>query len=73
MAEARKLAACARAKAPVAIRYIIDAVNKGLEMPFAEAQVFEATLFGLVVDDRGHARRHARRFSRSARPEFKGK
>ena len=48
LAEARKLAASLAAKAPVAVRYILDAVNKGLDMPFAQAQVFEATLFGLV-------------------------
>ena len=49
MAEARKLAASLAAKAPVAAHYILDAVNKGLEMPFAQAQIFEATLFGLVA------------------------
>jgi enoyl-CoA hydratase len=35
------------AKAPVAIRYVLDAVNAGLEMPFAAAEDHEATLFGL--------------------------
>jgi enoyl-CoA hydratase len=49
MAEAKKLAATLAAKAPIAIRYILDAVDKGVEMPFAQAQVFEATLFGLVA------------------------
>jgi len=49
MTEARKTAAALGAKAPIATRYIIDAVNQGLEMPFAEAQVFEATLFGLAA------------------------
>ena len=48
MAEARALAATFAAKAPVAVHYILEAVRKGLEMPFAQAQVFEATLFGLV-------------------------
>jgi len=48
MGEARRLAAALGAKAPVAVHYILDAVNKGLEMPFAQAQIFEATLFGLV-------------------------
>jgi enoyl-CoA hydratase len=48
MAEARRIAQALAAKAPIAMRYIIDAVNKGLQMPLAEAQVFEATLFGLV-------------------------
>jgi enoyl-CoA hydratase len=37
------------AKAPVAIRYVLDAVNAGLEMPFAAAEDLEATLFGLCV------------------------
>jgi enoyl-CoA hydratase len=36
-------------KAPVAIRYALDAVNAGLEMPFAAAEDHEATLFGLCV------------------------
>jgi enoyl-CoA hydratase len=49
MAEARTLAASLAAKAPIAVQYILDAVNTGLEMPFAEAQRHEATLFGLVA------------------------
>jgi enoyl-CoA hydratase len=49
MAEARKLAAQLAASAPIAMRYIINAVNKGVEMPFAEACQYEATLFGLVA------------------------
>jgi enoyl-CoA hydratase len=49
MDEARKLAAKLAASAPVAMRYIIEAINKGPEMPFADACVFEATLFGLVA------------------------
>ena len=49
MTEARNLAAQLAASAPVAMRYIISAVNKGMEMPFAEACQYEATLFGLVA------------------------
>ena len=60
MAEARALAQALASKAPVAVRYILDAVDGGLEMPFADAQDYEATLFGLALDHRGHARRHAR-------------
>ncbi|MGZ6971568.1 MAG: enoyl-CoA hydratase-related protein, partial [Thermoanaerobaculia bacterium] len=37
------------AKAPVAIRYALDAVNAGLDMPFAAAENHEAALFGLCV------------------------
>src|SRR6185503_16986645 len=37
MTEARKLAHSLAAKAPIAARYIIDAVNRGLQMPFPDA------------------------------------
>jgi enoyl-CoA hydratase len=36
------------ANGPVALRFTLDAVQRGLEMPFAEAQDHEATLFGLI-------------------------
>jgi enoyl-CoA hydratase len=49
MAQARALAAQLAKSAPIAVRYIISAVNKGAEMPFAEACQYEATLFGLVA------------------------
>jgi enoyl-CoA hydratase/carnithine racemase len=49
MAEVKTLAAQLAAAAPIAMRYIINAVNKGMEMPFAEACQYEATLFGLVA------------------------
>jgi len=31
------------------VQYIIEAVNRGLEIPFDKAQIHEATLFGLVA------------------------
>jgi enoyl-CoA hydratase / 3-hydroxyacyl-CoA dehydrogenase len=49
MAEARKLAGQLAKSAPIAMGYISNAVNKGVEMPFAEACQYEATLFGLVA------------------------
>jgi enoyl-CoA hydratase len=49
MTEARALAARLATHAPIAMRYIINAVNKGVEIPFAEACQYEATLFGLVA------------------------
>ena len=45
----RPLAAKLAASAPIAMRYIINAINKGAEMSFAEACQYEATLFGLVA------------------------
>ena len=72
MAEARKLAAVLATKAPIAVRYIIDAVNRGLQMSFAEAQAYEATLFGLIAstDD---MREGTRAFLEKRKPEFRGK
>ena len=72
MTEARKLAAALAAKAPVAIRYIIEAVNRGAQMSFAEAQAYEATLFGLVAstDD---MREGTKAFLEKRKAEFKGK
>jgi enoyl-CoA hydratase len=72
MSEARKLAHALAAKPPIAARYIIDAVNRGLQMPFPDAQVFEATLFGLVstTDD---MREGTRAFLEKRKAEFKGK
>ena len=70
--EARKLAQALAAKAPIAVRYIIDAVNKGLQMPLPDAQVFEATLFGLVAATED-MREGTKAFLEKRKPEFKGK
>jgi enoyl-CoA hydratase len=72
MNEARTLADQLAAHAPIAMRYILDAVNRGLEMPFAEAAEYEATLFGLVAatDD---MREGTRAFLDKRKPEFKGR
>jgi enoyl-CoA hydratase len=71
MTEARTLAAQLAANAPVAMRYIINAVNKGVEMPFAEACQYDATLFGLVAstDD---MREGTAAFLEKRKPVFKG-
>jgi enoyl-CoA hydratase len=58
--------------APVALRYIINAVTKGPEMPFAEACQYEATLFGLVASTED-MREGTRAFLEKRRPEFKGR
>jgi enoyl-CoA hydratase len=36
------------ANGPVSLRFTMEAVNSGLELPLAEAQYLEATLFGLI-------------------------
>ena len=70
--EARKLADRLALGAPVAMRYIIDAINRGGEMAFAEACDYEATLFGLVAstDD---MREGTAAFLAKRKPDFKGR
>jgi enoyl-CoA hydratase len=72
MAEARRLAQALASRAPIAVRFIIDAVNRGLEMPLGEAQNFEATLFGLVSTTED-MREGTRAFLEKRRAEFKGR
>jgi enoyl-CoA hydratase len=47
IATAEKLAQKIMANAPLAVKFALEAVNHGLEMPEAEGQFLEATLFGL--------------------------
>lgn len=72
MGEARKLANALASKAPLAVRYILDAVNRGLDMPLRDGQAFEATLFGLVAatDD---MREGTKAFLEKRKAEFRGK
>jgi enoyl-CoA hydratase len=49
MAAARKLAHALASKAPIATRYILEAVNHGLEMPLAQGQFLETALFGAIA------------------------
>lgn len=72
MAEAKKLAATLASKAPIAVRYILEAVHKGLEMPFPQAQIFEATLFGLVASTED-MREGTKAFLEKRKADFKGK
>jgi enoyl-CoA hydratase len=71
MTTAHALAQTLAAQAPVAVAYILDAVHAGSDMPFAEASIHEATLFGLVAatDD---MREGTRAFLEKRKPSFKG-
>lgn len=71
LADATKLAGDLAGKPPVAMRYIIEAVNRGLEVSFDKGEFLEATLFGLVfsTDD---MREGTRAFLEKRAPTFRG-
>jgi len=72
MTEVRKVAQTLAQKAPVAVRYILEAVATGADMAFTDAEDHEATLFGLVssTDD---MREGTRAFLEKRKPVFTGK
>jgi len=72
MAEATKFAQQLAKGAPIAMRYILSAINKGLEMPLAEGCLFEATLFGLVASTED-MREGTAAFLEKRKASFKGR
>jgi enoyl-CoA hydratase len=70
--EAGALAQLLAGKPPVALRYILDAVQQGSQMGLGEALRYEATLFGLAAstDD---MREGTRAFLEKRPPVFKGR
>jgi enoyl-CoA hydratase len=70
--DARQFAVELASKAPVAVRYAMDAIERGLDMPFLDACDYEATLFGLVAstDD---MREGTRAFLEKRKPAFTGR
>ncbi len=72
MAEAKKLAHLLAAKAPIAIRYILDAVNHGLETPFAEGEYLETALFGTIASSED-MREGTKAFLEKRKPVWRGK
>ncbi len=49
LAETMKLAQTLASKAPLAVRYILEAVHQGLEGPLAAGQFIETALFGTIA------------------------
>jgi enoyl-CoA hydratase len=72
MTEARTLAQALAAKPPVAVRYILEAVASGLDMRFADAEDYEATLFGLVSTTED-MREGTAAFLEKRKADFKGR
>lgn len=72
MRHVRALAAELAAKPAVAVRCGMDAVNRGLDMPFAEGCQYEAALFGVVAATED-MREGTRAFLEKRKPQFKGR
>ncbi len=72
MNEVHAFAAELAAKPPIALRYAMEAVNNGLEMPFADACQLEAALFGMTTatDD---MKEGTRAFLEKRKADFKGR
>ncbi len=60
------------ANGPISLRFTLDAVNAGLDMPLAEAQSFEATLFGLICTTED-MKEGTKAFIEKRKPQFKGR
>ncbi len=72
MNASRALAVELAAKAPLALRYAMEAVNNGLEMPFADACQFEAALFGMAAATED-MKEGTKAFLEKRKAEFKGR
>ena len=69
--EARAMARDLAAKPRLALRYAMEAINRGLEMPFADACQLEAALFGMTVSTED-MREGTSAFLQKRKPEFRG-
>jgi enoyl-CoA hydratase len=71
MTAARALAGELATKAPIAIRYIMEAVHRGADVSFDKGQFIEASLFGLAFAT-ADMREGTRAFLEKRKPSFTG-
>jgi enoyl-CoA hydratase len=72
LAEAEALLLKMLDNGPISLRFTLEAVNAGLEMPFAQAQYLEATLFGLICTT-GDMKEGTQAFLEKRPAKFQGK
>ncbi|MFG0319238.1 MAG: enoyl-CoA hydratase/isomerase family protein [Planctomycetota bacterium JB042] len=67
----RKLAGKLARQAPIATRFILEAAHRGADLPLAEGQALEASLFGLIASTHD-TKEGLRAFLEKRKPEFDG-
>jgi len=72
MATAEAIARTILSRAPLAVRYALEAVRRGAEMPLSEAFGLESSLFGLCCATED-MKEGTSAFVRKAKPSFKGR
>jgi enoyl-CoA hydratase len=72
MDEALAFATELASKAPLAVRYAMEAINRGVDMPFEQACAYEAALFGLATAT-ADMREGTRAFLDKRKPTFTGR
>ena len=72
IAEAKKLAQLLASKAPIAVQYVIEVVNQGLDAPLPVAQFLETSLFGAIASS-ADMKEGTKAFLEKRKAEFKGK
>lgn len=70
--EAKKLAQRISKNAPIAVRFAKKAMNRGIQMPLADALMMEATLFGELFETED-TMEGVRSYLEKRKPIFKGK
>ena len=72
LAEAKKLGHTLAAKAPIAVRYILDVVHQGMETSFAAGEFLETSLFGAIAAS-ADMREGTKAFLEKRQAEWQGK
>jgi len=72
MPAATKLMKTILSRGPLAVAYALEAINKGLQMPLAEAIAFEGNLAGVLFNSEDRVE-GCRAFLEKRAPEFRGK